>query len=216
MRNHIVLSAFFTLFLLASCESMYFSSMEKIGIHKRDILVDRIEDTQKTQKDGQEQFKTALEQFKSVVNFNGGDLEAMYKDLNNEYEASKKAADNISEHIAKVDSVAQALFKEWEGELQLYSNASLRRSSERQLERTQKEYQRLFSSMQRAENSLEPVLNVLHDQVLFLKHNLNAGAIASLRGELKNINSDVSRLIKDMQQAIDESDRFIQQLKKQS
>lgn len=202
------------LFFLASCESMYFASMEKIGVHKRDILVDRIEDTQKTQKKGQEQFKTALDQFKAVVNFDGGDLEAMYNDLNSEYEDSKKAADNISEHIAKVDSVAQALFDEWQEELNLYSSASLRRSSERQLDSTRQEYKKLFTSMQRAESSLEPVLSVLHDQVLFLKHNLNAGAIASLKGELKGIDSDVSRLIKDMQKAIDESDRFIQQLKK--
>ena len=132
------------LFFLASCESMYFASMEKIGVHKRDILVDRIEDTQKTQKKGQEQFKTALEQFKAVVNFDGGDLEAMYNDLNSEYEDSKKAADNISEHIAKVDSVAQALFDEWQEELNLYSSASLRRSSERQLDSTRQEYKKLF------------------------------------------------------------------------
>lgn len=214
MRHKILLSTFCMLFFLASCESMYFASMEKIGVHKRDILVDRIEDTQKTQKKGQEQFKTALEQFKAVVNFDGGDLEAMYNDLNSEYEDSKKAADNISEHIAKVDSVAQALFDEWQEELNLYSSASLRRSSERQLDSTRQEYKKLFTSMQRAESSLEPVLSVLHDQVLFLKHNLNAGAIASLKGELKGIDSDVSRLIKDMQKAIDESDRFIQQLKK--
>ena len=36
--------------------------------------------------------------------------------------------------------------------------------------------------MRLAESRIEPVLKSFRDQVLFLKHNLNAKAIASLRG----------------------------------
>lgn len=85
--------------LLAGCESAYYDTMEQFGVHKRDILVDRIEDAQEAQEEGQEQFKDALEQFQAVVNFDGGELEDIYNRLNDEYEASEDAADEIRDRI---------------------------------------------------------------------------------------------------------------------
>ena len=67
--------------------------------------------------------------------------------------------------------------------------------------------------MRKAEKTINPVLASLKDNVLYLKHNLNARAIASLRGEFGNVNQDVSRLLDAMQSAIKESDTFISQLR---
>ena len=85
--------------LLAGCESTYYDTMEKLGVHKRDILIDRIVEAQETQEEGQEQFKSALEQFQAVVNFDGGELETVYNQLNDEYEDSVSAAEDISARI---------------------------------------------------------------------------------------------------------------------
>ncbi|MEH6558725.1 MAG: DUF2959 domain-containing protein [Oceanicoccus sp.] len=213
MKKIISLATIAVTLLISGCESTYYAAMEEIGIPKRDILIDRIEETQEAQKDGQEQFKSALEQFKSVVNFDGGDLEDLYNNLNTEYENSVDAADDIRNRINKVDSVATALFEEWEEELTQYTNASFRRESQRQLSSTQNRYKRLLSAMRKAEKSIDPVLNTLRDNTLFLKHNLNARAISSLKGELSTVNSNVSSLINAMEKAIQESDSFIKQLK---
>ncbi|WP_019531695.1 DUF2959 domain-containing protein [Dasania marina] len=201
------------LFTLTACESTYFNAMEELGVHKRDILVDRIEDAQDAQQEGQEQFKTALEQFKAVVNFDGGELEEMYNRLNSAYEDSADAADNISKRIEKVDSVANALFDEWQDELEQYTNSNLRRSSAAQLKATQQRYSRLLKAMRKAESAITPVLNTLRDNSLYLKHNLNARAISSLKGELSSVNRDVSALINTMEKAIQESNKFIKELK---
>jgi hypothetical protein len=198
---------------LAGCESTYYNAMEQFGVHKREILIDRIEDAQIAQEDGQEQFKDALEQFQAVVNFDGGDLEAIYNKLNSEYEDSVDAADTIRDRIGSVESVADALFSEWETELNEYSSATLKRDSQRQLEQTRKRFNRLMSSMRSAERTIDPVLASLKDNVLYLKHNLNARAIASLKGELSNVNADVNNLIEAMQTAINESNAFIDQMK---
>jgi hypothetical protein len=53
----------------------------------------------------------------------------------------------------------------------------------------------------------------LQDNVLYLKHNLNSRAIASLKGEFANINADVTRLVSAMQKTIDESNKFVEQLR---
>lgn len=213
MKQIISLTTIAVALLISGCESTYYAAMEEIGIPKRNILIDRIEETQEAQKDGQEQFKSALEQFKSVVNFDGGDLEDLYNNLNKEYENSVDAADDIRNRIDKVDSVATALFEEWEEELTQYTNASFRRESQRQLSNTQSRYKRLLTAMRKAEKSIDPVLNTLRDNTLFLKHNLNARAISSLKGELSTVNSNVSSLIDAMEKAIQESDSFIKQLK---
>ena len=66
--------------------------------------------------------------------------------------------------------------------------------------------------MQAAERRIEPVLSVLRDQVLFLKHNLNARAIGALKGEYRNLQGNVDQLLRDMQRAIDEADSFVRRL----
>jgi hypothetical protein len=198
---------------LAGCESTYYDAMEQFGIHKREILIDRIEDAQTAQEEGQEQFKDALEQFQAVVNFDGGDLEVIYNKLNSEYEDSLDAANTIRKRIDGVESVAEALFSEWATELNEYSSAALKRDSQRQLEQTRRRFNRLMSSMRSAERAIDPVLASLKDNVLYLKHNLNARAIASLKGEFSTVNEDVNTLIEAMQTAINESSSFIDQMK---
>lgn len=59
---------------------------------------------------------------------------------------------------------------------------------------------------------MQPVLTSMRDHVLYLKHNLNAQAIASLQGELASIESDVADLVRDMETSINEVQRFIDEM----
>ena len=136
-------------------------------------------------------------------------MRTSYNELNNEYEASVDKAEEVNERIADIADVAEALFVEWKEEITQYSNASLKRSSQQKLNATKTHYQKLITSMRNAEAKIEPVLRVFKDQVMFLKHNLNARAITSLKGELGAIESDVSSLIVSMEQSINEANAFI-------
>lgn len=186
--------------------------MEKFGVEKRDILVDRVEDARDTQQEAKEQFADALEEFSALTNFEGGELEEIYDRLSDELEDSERVASEISERINAVETVAKDLFKEWNNELEQYTNDRLRRQSENQLERTVREYDELIAHMRRAEAKVDPVLAAFNDQVLFLKHNLNASAIAALGNEVDRIESDVRALIEDMQSAIEEANGFIESM----
>ena len=195
--------------LSGGCSSAYYKTMESVGIEKRDILVDRVEEARDAQDSASEQFASALEQFRATVNFDGGDLEDIYDRLNSEYEDSSAEADDVSERIDAVEGVAEDLFREWEQELEQYSRADMRKNSAALLKDTRSRYGRLMSTMRRAERSMEPVLEAFHDQVLFLKHNLNARAIGALRNELDSIERDTAKLIAQMQKAIAEANAFI-------
>ncbi len=204
---------FLLLTVLAGCSSAYYNAMEKVGIHKRDILADRVEKARDSQQETKEEFASALERFTALVNFDGGDLEEKYQELNAVFEDCEAQAEEVSERIEAVENVAEALFDEWEEELEQYSNANLRRSSAQQLKETRSHYQQLERAMKRAEGKIDPVLNVLRDHVLFLKHNLNARAIAALQSELVTIEADVARLIREMEESIKQADAFISTLK---
>jgi hypothetical protein len=186
--------------------------MEKFGYEKRDILVDNVQDARKSQEAAKKQFESALEQFIAVTNFEGGDLEKQYRELKDEYDESESRAKDVHKRIADVEQVAGDLFKEWEKELGQYKSAEMRRTSQRQLQDTKSRYQQLITSMKRAEKKLDPVLGAFRDRVLFLKHNLNARAIASLRTQRAAIESDIGALIADMNKSIAEADRFIKSM----
>ena len=198
-----------SLFAVAGCQSAYYKTMETFGHHKRDLLVDRVEDTRDAQQDAKEQFQSALEKFSAVVNFSGGELKKKYTELNTELERSESKAKAVRNNIKDVENVSNALFKEWESELSQYTNDNLRYASELKLEQTRQRYAQLIGAMKRAEAKIEPVLSAFRDQVLFLKHNLNAQAIASLHDELASVKADIASLIKEMEVSIAEADAFI-------
>lgn len=199
---------------LTACSSAYYSAMEKVGIHKRDIMVARVVDAKESQQEAQAQFKSALAEMTALINFDGGDLESQYHVIQEQYEDSKEAAEHVSSRIEKIEDVADALFDEWQDEIEQISSANLKRQSAITLRETQRRYQSLIKSMRKAESKMAPVLSALKDNSLFLKHNLNAKAVGALQGEMVLIKKDVSALIKDMNLAIEQSQKFIELLEK--
>jgi hypothetical protein len=213
--NYLYRLLILSLFLmLTACATMYLEGLEKVGIPKRDVMVYRVEKARDTQEETKEQFKSALEQFTAATNFDGGDLEATYQRLNDAYEASVAKAEEVRSRIADIESVSEALFTEWKQEITQYSSTAMKQSSQKKLNTTQAHYHQLITSMKQAESKIEPILTVFNDQVMFLKHNLNARAIASLKGELSTIKSDVSALVVSMEQSINEANAFISTIEK--
>ncbi len=208
------LSLFILTLFLTACSSMYYGAMDSVGVPKRDIMVYRVEKARDTQMEAKQQFKSALDQFTQLTQYDGGDLEETYNRLNDEYEDSVDKAKEVRKRIDDIEDVSEALLEEWKEEINEYSSASLKRSSEEKLRATEKQYHQLINAMNEAADKMDPVLVVFKDQVLYLKHNLNAQAIASLKGELGTIQSDVSSLIAAMEKSIDEADAFIKTLEK--
>ena len=115
--------------LLTGCSSTYYSAMEKVGVYKRDIMIDRIMDAETSKQAAQQQFKSALEELSSLIHFDGGELEQKYQAVEAQYEASQDVADDVSKRIDKIENVAGALFEEWQSEIELISNPNYRRQS---------------------------------------------------------------------------------------
>ena len=194
---------------LSACQSAYYSALETIGIEKRDVLADRVKVARKSQGEAQEAYVDALDAFRAVVAFDGGSLESTYNRLKGKSEAARAQATALGSRIDAVESVSNALFKEWEAELTQYRDASLRAKSREQLALTKSRSAQVLVVMRRAQASFEPALARLEDQVLFLKHNLNASAVGSIKDELPRVQADAERLKRDIEAAVAEADRFL-------
>ncbi|MEO8178250.1 MAG: DUF2959 family protein [Deltaproteobacteria bacterium] len=197
---------------LGGCQKTYYSVLEKVGVEKREILSSRVERAKSSQEDAQKEFRDALEKFQAVTGHHGGELEQRYEDLRDAYERSQQQAHEVSDRIDAVENVADALLDEWKQELDRYEDASLRRRSAERRRATESEVQRLLRAMRRAEKSLDPVLRKLQDRVLYLKHNLNAAALAGLDSQMPELERDVAHLVSEMQASISEADRFMAQV----
>jgi Skp family chaperone for outer membrane proteins len=197
----------------AETREVYYDAWEKIGYAKRDRLVDNVKSARDAQQDAKQQFASALDQFKSVVNFKGGDLEALYDKLNDSYKRSDSRAAAVKSKIQSVKNVGEALFTEWQGEIaQMSDDPSLQSQSKALYDKTHEHYDELVTHMDTAAATMDPVLRKFKDRVLFIKANLNAEAIASLQGTDVELGGDIDNLIKEMQDSINEADKFISQV----
>jgi len=207
---------FITLIALVCClsacgvaQKVQYSALEKVGVHKRDILVDRIEKTTETQEATKRQFQNAYQELASLVDVDEQGLEKKYKKMASTVSGSEKKAEELKDRIASVDQVANDLFKEWTEELQQYQSENLKRASQKNLTTTKQRYAVIYKKMQESNARVEPVLQVLQDNTLFLKHNLNARAVSSLSSEVLVIEDKVKVLIEQMEASINESKGFI-------
>ncbi len=200
---------------MGGCSSAGIAIRERLGIPKRDQLVDRVRETRGAQEEAKEQFVSTLDELKMLSGYEGGQLEAAYRRMNGAYEKAEDRAQRVRDKIDAVDRVAKALFNEWEGELKEYSTSELRRASEKELDQTRDRFGEVMGAMRKAEGKMDPVLGAFHDQVLFLKHNLNARAVGSLDTTLGELEGEIAALIADMEASIAEANAFVEEMGKE-
>jgi hypothetical protein len=203
---------FLLLVTLPGCTQLYYKAQEKIGNEKRDILVDRIKKGREDQDKAKEQFKSTMEAFQAATGFKGGQTEEVYKKLKKEYDEAADKTKKVSDRIASIEQVSGDMFGEWDKELSGMSNADLRSKSNGLLKATRRRYTDLIRKMKAVESKAKPVLKAFEDQVLFIKHNLNAEAITSLKSNVVKMDADVQILIRDIETSTKEADAFIASL----
>ncbi len=194
---------------LAGCSSVEYAVKERFGIHKRDILVARVQDARQAQASARQQFASALEHFLAVTGTDGGPLAERYGKLQRELTRCESRAGAVRTRIGEIEQVSRALFREWRRELDTYKDPHLRDASQRQLAATEERYTALSAALHRTTAMMDPVLDRFRDQVLFLKHNLNASAIAQLDSNHRQIELEVGDLIREMETSIRETDAFL-------
>lgn len=200
------------LILVAGCTRTYYKAMATFGKEKRDILVSRVKDSKKEQQQAKEQIKTTMEKFQELTGFQGGSLEKNYKELNGQYEKAADSAKKLHDRIDSIDQVSSDLFKEWQKEIDGMADKKLKQQSAEMLRQSRLQEAGYIKSMRQTEARMTPVITAFHDQVTFLKHNLNARAIGSLKGTSARMSTDVDVLLTQLDGSIAQADALINSL----
>lgn len=209
MKKIIVL---FLMISLVSCSSTYYAVWEKLGKQKRDLLRDNAVKARAEQVETNEQFKDALTKLREAYPIKPTELSKTYDKLNAQYESSKSKAEGLDARIKKMDRVARDLFVEWKDEAESITTTKFRDQSLDKLSATKERYEDMHRSLKKSYSRTEPVLAKFRDNVLFLKHNLNAQVVGSLDSEAGAITEEIETLIESMNDSIKETDKFIGEL----
>jgi chromosome segregation ATPase len=212
MRQRACIPLVLLALLFTGCTSTYYKTMRTLDKEKRDILVSRIKDAKKDQDQTKEKLKTTMESFQALTGFQGGSLEKSYKRLNSDYEGAADQAQKLHDRINSIDKVSNDLFKEWQDEINQMGNAKLKAQSTTLLRNAKVRQAAYMRAMRKTEDQIVPVLAAFHDQVLFLKHNLNSRAIGSLKGTTASLQGDVAGLIQSIDASSQEADKLISSL----
>lgn len=203
-----------TMSVLAACQTTpYYKALETVGIKKRDLLIDRAEDVQKSEREASKAFVGAVTVYRETSDADPRNIEGAYRRLESAYEKSRARAGDVEQDIDTLRTVAGDMFTEWESELKLFQDPDIRAASAADLERTRAEFAQLERVLGESVQAMEPALFTLRDRVLYLKHNQTPAAAQALRAQQPKLVEDVRSADAEIRRAIEAADRFLTRLR---
>lgn len=156
-------------------------------IKKASAQVESINDTKL-------QLQKTMDAYNAVLSPDVKDRKDAYKQLQKEIaNADKKRAD-VSAKAGEMNTEADKLFKSWQGSAAAISNPDLRQRSDERLKKTQDRFSQIRQTGQEASSLYTPFMKSLQDQVTFLGHDLNPGAVTSLKPDADKLNAKAQEL----------------------
>lgn len=202
--------------LLTACENPVkravrdatYSGYEMIGLQKRDLLKRDIARTREDQKEAGESLENALEKLRRLYAVPESQLSGQYREVKNAFDRAESKTKDVRSSHEKMQTVARDLFREWENEIAEIQTPDLKSKSRAKLEASKTKFAELDRSLDAAESKIDPVLIKLKDHVLYLKHNLNAESLASLKTERDRIGREIDGLLRDLKNAVARAESF--------
>jgi hypothetical protein len=161
-----------------------------------------------------EQFQTDRQALLALANSEESDLKTPYRALFHAYNDSIEVVVAVSSAVANVDQTASEIFREWEEEIEVYTDARLKADSQANFAKTQQSYESLIRSLRQTEAKLDPTLAALKGNVTHFKHQLTASGLASRKPELLALEQDIAGLINSLNTSIASCDAFIRSVQR--
>lgn len=171
-------------------------------------FVSQVEESRAILKATKVELRSALAAAKALGRKKGGDLQAQYEAINSAVIQSGKKMIRFRKTFASMDKTSESFFAAWSAELGEYTTTDFRKRSEARLKKTRGRYNRLRSTMQKAEAKFIPLWAKLHDLVLYLNYNLNAKGVTSIKGTVRALGSEARKLYTRIDAAVREADGF--------
>ncbi|HEX5137005.1 MAG TPA: DUF2959 family protein [Planctomycetota bacterium] len=123
-----------------------------------------------------------------------GDAAKAHKDLVKAVEASEDQADDLRNRIEEMQAAAAPVFDQWTKDLEAYSNPEMRQRSQARLAAARERYDAVVAAVDPLLVEYESINQSLRDHVLFLKHDMNPAAIATIQDDVRSVAKDAASL----------------------
>jgi Protein of unknown function (DUF2959). len=175
-------------------------SADDEGVKQVRELIKKANSSVESITDAKEQLKKTMDAYNAVLAPDVKDRRDAYKKLQKEMSNADKKRADVSSKTAQMNQEADQLFKSWQGSTAAIQSPDLRQRSDERLKRTQDRFAEIRQTGQRASALYGPFMKSLQDQVTFLGHDLNPGAVATLKPDAEKLNSQA----RDLYAAIDQ------------
>jgi hypothetical protein len=176
--------------------SLAFVAATTVGVAAQDEGVKQIQELIKTAKAEVQSIDTAklqlqktMDAYNAVMAPEVKDRRDAYKQLQKEMANTDKRRADVSTRSTKMNAEADKLFKSWEESTARIQSPDLRKRSEDRLKKTQDRFAELRQTGQNASSQYESFMKTMQDQVVYLGHDLNPGAVASLKPDADKLNT---------------------------
>jgi len=176
------------------CGTAFVVSAQDEGVKQIQQLIKKANAGVESINDAKAQVQKTMEAYNSVLAPDVKDRRDAYKKLQKEMATADKKRAEVSSKTGEMNAEADKLFKSWEGSTGAISNPDLKKRSEDRLKKAQDRFAEIRQTGQSASSLYDPFMKSLQDQVTFLGHDLNPGAVASLKPDADKLNAQATEL----------------------
>jgi len=164
------------------------------GVKQIQQLIKKAKSEVESIDEAKQQLQKTMSAYNAVLAPDVKDRRDAYKQLQKEMAAIEKRRAEVTARRTEMDAEADKLFKSWQGSTVAIQSPDLRKRSEDRLKKTQDRFAEIRQSGQNASSLYEPFMKTMQDQVTFLGHDLNPGAVTSLKPDADKLNAKAQEL----------------------
>lgn len=162
------------------------------SVEQVDELLTRIERVQAETAVAKDAVHAALDELCRIVSPGfQGDAAAEFAKFIAASERSEEQGETLRDVTEPMQEAASDVFQRWTKDMEAFGNSRLRQRSQTRLDETRTRFQGIVGATQAAQISLDAFHDDMRDLALFLRHDLNSAAVASIRTDVRALNEQI-------------------------
>jgi len=183
------------------------------GPEQTATFVKTLQGTVKAIGESRAQLQKTVTTYNSITEMTAKDIKGAYKDLNENVADSEKKVVDGRPKLDEMNTAAEGYFAAWKESAAAISDADLRKRSEERLADAQARFKNIAAAGKDARQSFDTLMTDVKDQSTYLGHDLNAGAIASLKPNAAKFNTRANTVFGKVDGVTKLFDEYITSLK---
>lgn len=182
---HLVLPALPLALALGACSSLF---GKPDSLDQVDDLLGQVERVQVASTASRERAHDALERLDRIVSSDfTGDASIAFEGFVKAIEQSEHQARELESALGPMKRAAVSVFRQWERDLDGYSNDTMRKLSKNRLASTRRRYDAIVDAAEPTLQAYKDFNLGLRDHALFLSHDFNTYSVAEIKEEVRQL-----------------------------